>query len=326
MSENLKKQYALLENSAVFSSLASGEEILRWQGSDVVHFLNNYNSQDIKKLQNFESALGAFLSQKGKIISDVLILKFPEYFLLIFEAGYGSQVLKHLDVYLGFSSVEINKVNSEYAHLALMGAKSSEILSRFFSTFSPSTSLIQTLSWKSTPCFAFKSERLGREAWEILASPSIQKDLEAAWQEAGAEHAENELLEILRVEAALPRIGVDMSEENLLAEVGLDKRATSFTKGCYLGQETTARVNTQGRVHKKLSLFRLEKMPSGSLPFEIASEGKTVGKITSLIESPKQGPLGLGLIQSQVLEAKTPIQLLSDEKVLLYPLAFQAQT
>jgi len=123
-----------------------------------------------------------------------------------------------------------------------------------------------------------------------------------------------DLLEMIRVEGGLPKIGKDMGDNNLVAEVGLDGRATNFNKGCYLGQETTARVNTQGHVNRKLTLFLLEKSFQGNLPLEIHQGEKVVGRLTSVVESLQwKSPLGLGIIQTKALKGEEPVNLITPE-------------
>lgn len=97
-----------------------------------------------------------------------------------------------------------------------------------------------------------------------------------------------DLPESLRIEQSIPKMGVDFTEANFPQEAGLEKRAVSFTKGCYLGQEIVARLQYRGHVNKILVKIKIDSTtppPPGTPIFE---NGKECGKITSAIYSPKE--------------------------------------
>ena len=101
---------------------------------------------------------------------------------------------------------------------------------------------------------------------------------------------------ILRIEAGIPRYGVDFTEDNLLLEVGLD-HAVSFSKGCYLGQEVVERIRSRGHVNKKLVGLFLEGQASANPGDAIVHADKPVGSITSSVHSPALGqPIALGYV------------------------------
>jgi folate-binding protein YgfZ len=107
-----------------------------------------------------------------------------------------------------------------------------------------------------------------------------------------------EALEIVRIEQGYPWFGVDISEDNLPQEVGRNLKAISFTKGCYLGQETVARIDALGHVNKTLCgvAFNGEALPTAGL--ELFAADKVVGQITSACWSPKLGrPLALAYVR-----------------------------
>jgi folate-binding protein YgfZ len=110
--------------------------------------------------------------------------------------------------------------------------------------------------------------------------------------------------ETARIESGMPRYGVDFNEENLPQEVGRDREAISFTKGCYLGQETVARIDALGHVNQRLAGVRFfgSGVPSGGT--ELAREGRIVGSVTSAAFSPKlDAPLALAMVRR---EANSP--------------------
>jgi folate-binding protein YgfZ len=118
--------------------------------------------------------------------------------------------------------------------------------------------------------------------------------------EAGEKHSAAwvgaEALNILRVEAGIPRYGIDFNEDNLLLEVGLD-RAVSFTKGCYLGQEVVERIRSRGHVNKKLLGLLIEGETAPRAGSVLEGAGKTIGTITSSVISPRRNqPIALAYL------------------------------
>lgn len=294
----LESQYRLL-HEGVGLALFPETEVFELSGDDRKTFLNSYNTQDIKSMRDFTAAPGSFLTQKGKIVSDTQILILPDKILLLFSQGYGKKVTEHLATFLMFANVEWRDSTPDWTHGALLGPQAFPLLQERFklgNTESPAT--IQTASWKEKTLYFFWSRRWGVEAWEFIGP----RDLSLA--ELDLPSIAFEVLEIARVEAGQPKMGVDMSEEHLVAELGLDITATSFNKGCYLGQETTARVQSRGHVNRKLQTLKLatEKL-SIPLPAEIRQNDKIVGHLTSVVHSMKwNGPMGLGIVNLQALE------------------------
>ena len=103
--------------------------------------------------------------------------------------------------------------------------------------------------------------------------------------------------EILRVEAGRPRFGREMSSATIPQEAGIDGRAVSFTKGCYIGQETVARLHYKGRPNRHLRGLRLEAPVAADEA--IALEAREVGRIGTAVTSPAHGPIALAVIRRE---------------------------
>ena len=116
-------------------------------------------------------------------------------------------------------------------------------------------------------------------------------------------------LEVLRIEAGIPRYGVDMDEENLLLETGLE-HAVSFDKGCYLGQETIERIHSRGHVNKNL----VGILPEGAQPLTpgdpVYVQDNQVGMVTSSTFSPTlKRPLALGYVKREFTAPGTEVSV-----------------
>ncbi len=118
----------------------------------------------------------------------------------------------------------------------------------------------------------------------------------------GAEPVSEEAVECLRVEHGRPRYGIDLDESVIPQEAGLNQRAVSFTKGCYVGQETVARLFYRGKPNRHLRGLRLTAAVEPGAPL-FAGEGagaREVGRVTSVVDSPKLGEIALGFVRREV--------------------------
>ncbi|MDX6556384.1 MAG: hypothetical protein QOD86_2579 [Miltoncostaeaceae bacterium] len=122
-------------------------------------------------------------------------------------------------------------------------------------------------------------------------------DAGAALAALGLAEAPAEALETLRVEAGVPRVGIDTGPTTLVQEAGLEDTAVSFAKGCYLGQETVARARYRGRVNRHLRGLRLPALPAAGAA--VTRDGKAIGQVTSAVESPDHGPIGLAILRRE---------------------------
>jgi len=303
--------------------VASNQDNIAWEikeedrrplrGAGRVSFLNSYVTQDIKGLARDGVALGAFLTQKGKLVSEVTLLNLEEKILLLFPPGYGAKVESHLATFLMFADATLDPPSQDEAHFAVAGPEAIPVLTSLGLPVSEGpANTLQRLSYAGTQVLAFPSLHFGAQAWELLVPSAAAEEFRAALAAEAARGTlgspTREEIESRRIEAGIPKMGVDMGEDNLVAEVGLDERATSFNKGCYLGQETTARVQSRGHVNRKLTRLRLNANFAGPFPVDLLQGEKKVGALTSVAISPRLGgPIGLGTVQLSAWENNEPI-------------------
>lgn len=301
------------------------EDRYELSGPERISFLNSYVTQDMQNLPVLSLTPAAFLTQKGKLVSTVQVLHWENSLLLLFPQGYGAKVEAHLKTYLLFASVTLQEVSAHWAHFVLFGEKASQILAEWIGeTSKPEAGKIERHGEAADAVYLFASERFGIPAWEILtptaAAPKWREKFLVAERSGDLAAADEKFLETKRIEAGLPKLGIDMGEDNLVAEVGLDQSATtSFNKGCYLGQETTARVQSRGHVNRKLLQVKLESPYRGALPADLLQGEKKVGVLTSALESSKfGGAIGLATLQLSAWETAAPIFLAAgDGKIIV---------
>jgi folate-binding protein YgfZ len=123
----------------------------------------------------------------------------------------------------------------------------------------------------------------------------------AALLAAGAVPAPEAVAEIVRVEHGRPRYGIDLDETVMPAEAGIVDRAVSFTKGCYVGQETVARLHWKGKPNRHLRGLKLDApVTTGAAVSTTGDEGREVGTVGSTVVSPRHGPIALAILRRQV--------------------------
>ena len=259
LSPQLLAEYeALMRGSGVVD--VSDRTKLELRGEDRAKFLHNFCSNDIKRLQPGESCEAFVCNVKGHVIAHINVLCRENALWLDTVPGQGERLAAHLDRYLIREDVQIADRTADFA--------------------------------------AFIVTAENADGFQIPVAPGARLQ----WMETGSQPkgivCSHEALEIVRIEQGCPWFGIDISEENLPQEVNRNSQAISFTKGCYLGQETVARIDALGHVNKTLCqvAFAGQVVPAPGL--ELSSADKVVGHVTSAAWSPKfNAPLALAYVR-----------------------------
>jgi len=286
--------YGLAERSA---------GLLEITGADRQRFLNAYVTCDVKPLQPGDGAYGFFTNPQGRILSDVAVLVREDRLWLEVAPGLAETLAGHLRKFVIVDRVEIRPLE-EVTLLTLIGPRAAEVLD-----------LPDLLDWKHAPMTIDGIEAvvqrrglLGAPAFSLWVPAASAPHLRASLlAREGVQPVGEEDLEILRVEAGIPRFGVDFGPENFPKETGLDE-AVSYTKGCYLGQEVVARIHYRGGVQKMMRRLELEGDPRpGS---KLLFEEREAGTATTVVRSPLSGrTLGLGIVHKRAAEPGTRLDV-----------------
>jgi folate-binding protein YgfZ len=282
---------------------------LALSGAGAVEFLNGQVTNELADLRPGEGRYAAFLTPKGKMLGDVRVLA-------VGEASGGVPAELALDTErialqalfdmirrfkIGYK-VELHKRTVERGLLSLIGPDTEAIArveeagsGRLASTEHANVALridgvaaltVRTVWGVDLLCEAADSARL-RDA--LLARGALAVSEQAA--------------ECLRVEHGRPRYGIDMDDSTIPQEAGLNERAVSFTKGCYVGQETVARLHYKGKPNRHLRGLRL------SAPAEPGEElrlgERSVGRLGSVALSPELGLIALALVRREAEQGAT---------------------
>src|SRR4051794_27973491 len=138
---------------------------------------------------------------------------------------------------------------------------------------------------------------------DVICAAEDAEPVRAKLVEAGAVAIDEAGAEVVRVERGRPRYGLDLDETVIPQEAGLNERAVSFTKGCYVGQETVARLYYRGKPNRRLRGIRLSAPAPAGAPLRLGE--KTVGTLGSSVVSPVYGPIGLAIVRREAEDGAT---------------------
>jgi len=298
---NAAAEYAAVRSTAGFIDL-SHRGLLQLTGPDRLSYLQGLVSNDLRSLNPGNGQYATFLTQQGKVLGDVRILRSENSFYLDLWEFIKDKIVEQLNRYLVADEVEIADRSNEYATLSIQGPQSEALLRKLVGQAEfPEHSLQHVMvNVDATDICIVYASHTGEKGFDLIGPianlPNIAQRLTETGKQFDAAWVGEEAQNILRIEAGIPRYGIDFTEDNLLLEVGLD-HAVSFTKGCYLGQEVVERIRSRGHVNKKLVGLTLEGQESASPRDVIVFADRPVGTITSSVHSPALGkPIALGYV------------------------------
>jgi folate-binding protein YgfZ len=231
---------------------------LRLSGEDRVSFLQGQCTNDVAQLGAGENCYAAFLNAKGKMRGEGHIVCLPDAFLLEVNPGLAPS----LEKFIITEDVTIEDVSASMGQWLVMGDAVTNVTAKAV-TFPHPLGL-----------------GVIGEVGAMTATISA------------------ETLEVLRIEARMPKWGVDMDENTIPNEAGLEARAISYDKGCYIGQETIARIKTYGHVNRRLVQMAVTGEGAPARGDKLLAEGREVGHVTSAAHSSRLGkPLALGYVR-----------------------------
>ena len=277
MNPDLLTHYWTLRRSIGWLDVSQRSRLLV-TGADHKRFLHGQVTNDVNKLRVGESCYAAIVSAKGKIESDVYIHCLEKALLLDFEPGLTAKIAARFEKYVIADDVQIEDASAKYAMFTVQGPQAD---SASFSRDHP--------SW-----LFFENARGTSRGFDVFVPVADSGNVTLP-----GHHCSEEALDIVRIETGLPRFGIDMDETNLAPEAGIEGRAISYTKGCYIGQEVISRIRTYGQVARALRGLRCEALPERGHKL-LLPDGKEVGHVTSAVFSPTlKANIALGYVRKE---------------------------
>jgi folate-binding protein YgfZ len=275
-------EYELLTGSVGLVERAGrGKLILR--GGEAVDFLQGQVTNDVEALAPGHGCYAALLNHKGKFRSDMRVLRGEDFVWLDAEPVGHRPLAYTVETYSLGRDVSWEDVTEERAILSLLGPAARDALD--------AAPPAEEHAFVEGEHGLYVATDLGVDV--ICATD----DAEGVRQALGVEAVPEEAAECLRIESGRPRLGYDMDGETIPQEAGVNERAVSFTKGCYVGQETVARLHYKGKPNRHLRGLKLsEPVERGS---EITLGERVVGRVGSTCVSPVHGPIALALLRRE---------------------------
>ena len=305
-------EYRALRSAAVVLDLGFRGRLCL-TGADRVRLLNGQVTNDIRSLKVGSGCPAAFCSPKGKLVAEVHIFALAEELLLDFEPGLVDPLKARLEHHIVAEDVQVVDVRPYYGLLSVQGPSADGVV-RGLELVDALPEAPLGVVHRNHPTlgdlYVIRRSRAGLPGFDLfIPTDSLAAVLDksvASARDHGGCLAGFEALDRVRFEAGIPRFPVDMDETNLPPEAGLEATHINYSKGCYTGQETIARLRTYGQVVKRLSGLRLPG-DLGTLPpkgTKLFREGREAGYITSARHSQALGGiLALGYVRR---ESATP--------------------
>jgi tRNA-modifying protein YgfZ len=252
-------------------------------GSEAKAFLQGQVTNDVEALEPGRGCYAAFLTHKGKMLGDLRVLDLGDELLLDTERSALQELFNMIRRYKLGMDVELHKRTLEMALLSLIGPKADT--------------------------FGLEGEHANRRdeiagVAVVLVRTDVGVDVfvpadgvEAVRGALDAPEVGEDAAEIVRVERGRPRYGIDLDDSVIPQEAGLNERAVSFTKGCYVGQETVARLYYRGKPNRHLRGLRLSAPAATGDVLRLGE--KEVGRLGSVAVSPVHGPIALALVRRE---------------------------
>jgi folate-binding protein YgfZ len=264
------------------------------------------------------------LNRKGRVLTDLRVLPRTTDLLLDLPRAGSENLLATFQKYLPPIFAGFDDASESLGQVGLYGPQATNVIATL-GLRTPDEHLgVREIELADAAALLIRNHRLARDGIELIAPrealPDLIGRLLTVVREHGGRAAGSRALEVARLESAIPLYGVDVSQENLTQETGLDGEAVSFDKGCYLGQEIVARVRYRGQVKRLLRTLRFYRSAAPPEPPESGGEappagamlrraGDEVGTVTSAVRSPRFGLVGLGYIKTEVALSETTATL-----------------
>jgi folate-binding protein YgfZ len=296
---------ALTDDAVAFDRSRSGAR-LRVSGPDRIEWLQGLLTNDIAALGAGEGCYAAYLTPQGRMIGDMRVLVRTDDVLLDVEAPARESLLSRLDQYIIMEDVTLTDASDELGCVGVAGPASARRLAAQLGMVGETLSSLaeyhhHPVSVDGHDGLIVATRDLGVDGYEVYLPPPAASSLLGRLRALGFGDLHPQVADAARIEAGRPRFGVDMDEDTIPLEAGIEPRAISFSKGCYVGQEIIIRVvhRGKGRVARRICRLVSEggadvhggdeptvPWPRGS---EVRRDGKVVGRITSAAFSAGRG-------------------------------------
>ena len=304
--------YRAIREGAAIGAIAPRRQIAV-AGQDRATYLQGLLTNDIPALTPGTGCYAAWLTPQGRMLTDMHVLESGGMILLDVPAETTAATLQRLEQFIFTEDVRVGSLAESLTGVWLHGPQAPAALERVLQGM---TGLAAWQDYRHTqsefdeqPVSIARIDQLGVPGFCAYLERAREQAFIAALADAGGVAVSAEALEVVRIEAGYPVFGVDMTDDTIPLEAGIEDHAISLTKGCYVGQEVIIRVlhRGHGRVVRRLVGLRLEGPPPRRGARLFVAD-RDVGFVTSAAESPRLGTIAMGYVHRDFLTAGTKVE------------------
>jgi tRNA-modifying protein YgfZ len=286
----LDGQYRALREEA---GMLEREErrLLACRGPDAAAYIHDQLTNDIESLAPAEGCYAALLDRKAHMQADLRVLRISGDELLLDCEAAGREALgMHLGTYRVGRDVEFENLAESHTVLSVIGPAAA--------TATGVGPLAPEHAHREATVGGATVRAVATDAGiDLVCARAELEAIRAALADAGVVDVDPAAAEIVRVEAGRPRFGLDMTTATIPQEAGINERAVNFEKGCYIGQETVARLHYRGKPNRHLRGLRLaEPVAAGAV---VRLGERELGRIGTAVLSPAHGPIALAILRRE---------------------------
>jgi folate-binding protein YgfZ len=322
-----REHQALLGGAAIVDRGGRGR--LRLSGKDRRAYLQGLLTNDIAALGPGTGCYAAYLTAQGRMIADMRVFELGDAVLIDLEGPVAATVRDRLAQFVFSEDVAIEDLTDETTQIGVYGPDAPRVVAAAFAAEhaggepSPAAAALEAMDmhanarwdFRGAPVHVLRGDDPGVAGFDLVAGAALRDALHASLRAAGAGDVSDPVVETVRIEAGRPRFGADMDEETIPLEAGIEDRAISRTKGCYVGQEIIIRVidRGHGRVARRLVGLRLASPRVPARGEVIRGGDREIGRVTSAAFSPRlDAPIALGYVHRDFVEPGTQVTIGAD--------------
>jgi folate-binding protein YgfZ len=289
---------------------------LKVSGSDALTFVNSQVTNEVAKLEIGRGAYATATDRKGKVLGDPYIYRFPDSLLVDVEPTATEAMVASWNHHIISDDVRIDDLAAEMNTVSLVGPRSRDTLRAACDGELPVIEPLQFvgLQIEDQPVVCARSDFAGMESYDLFlwtqALIPVWNQLTNVAEDVRPTPFGDAALTTLMVEAGQPRYGRDLTDRNLPQEAGIEERAISYAKGCYIGQEVVCRVHNYGHVNRSLAGLLVDGDGLPAAEDKILADATEVGWITQAVDSPTLGrSIALGYVKRDWLSPGTELHV-----------------
>jgi folate-binding protein YgfZ len=286
-------------------------------GPDRRSYLHGLLTNDVEALKEGQGCYAAYLTAQGRMIADLYVYELGDVVLLAVPRSVKDIVLAKLDQFVFSEDVQLGDVTDAFDAVTVVGPSAGDVCATVLGDGAERFTGLATHEnrrglFHGRPVIVIRVDDGGVPGFELLVETVLGVELRQQLRAAGATDVDERAAEALRIEGGVPRFGRDMFDDTIPLEAGIEGRAISMTKGCYVGQEVIVRVlhRGHGRLVKRLVGLALDtdNVPPSGTPVEHG--GREVGRVTSSTWSPALGRgIALAYLHRDVVAPGTAVEV-----------------